>query len=60
MVPPNAFAKNNFGKDDKYNERDYFLQDLQLISVEECRSGTVSGYLETVLKEGDSSGDQND
>ena len=57
MVPTKGRMERDGGEDDKNHEGDYLLDDLELHQTERTavsfKTYAVSGYLQTVLKEGD-------
>ena len=57
MVPTKGRMERDGGEDDKNHEGDYLLDDLELHQTEgpavSFKTYAVGGYLQAVLKEGD-------
>jgi hypothetical protein len=53
IVPPKRFVKVELREYNENDERDYFLNDFQLIAAELAKTHPIRGYLKTILPKRD-------
>ena len=58
VIPLQVLAEHELRKDDKHDQRDDFLEDFELIAIENAKADPVGGNLKAVFKKGDAPGNQ--
>jgi len=53
IIPLQVFPQDQLGEDDKDDQGDDFLEDFELVSVEQVKADAICGHLETIFKKGD-------
>src|ERR1700677_2630441 len=60
VVPAHGLGQHKFGENDEDQQRDDFLEDLELVAIQDLEPDPIRGDLKAVLKKSDAPGDEDD